>query len=52
MLEQNTDRLMAVVGALAVGAIIIALAATDGPVNEIFTSIMDKIKDAITSTGA
>lgn len=44
MLEQNTDRLMAVVGALALGAIIIAFVPG---LKDVFNSVLEGIKDQI-----
>ena len=49
MLEQNTDRLMAVVAALVIGAILVALGPKIAPV---FDSVIQNIQDAITGAGA
>lgn len=48
MLEQNTDRLMAVVAALAIGALLVAFAPQLGGV---FDTVLDSIKDAIAGSG-
>lgn len=46
MLEQNTDRLMAVVGALALGAIVIAFVPG---LKDVFQSVVDGIQSQITA---
>lgn len=44
MLEQNTDRLMAVVAALAIGALLVAFAPQLG---EVFNTVLESVKAAI-----
>lgn len=48
MLEQNTDRLMAVVAALAIGALLVAFAPQLGGV---FDTVLDAIKEAVAGAG-
>lgn len=48
MLDQNTDRLMAVVAALAIGAILVAFAPKLGGV---FDTVLASIQDAIAGKG-